>query len=50
MAKAGHGGYDGKGTRVIKDRLALSDLIDGVVAKDWLLRPGCPTTVNSLWW
>lgn len=42
MAKAGHGGYDGKGTRVIKDRLALSELINSVVAKDWLLEAWVP--------
>lgn len=42
MAKAGHGGYDGKGTRVIKDRLALSELLSSVVAKDWLLEAWVP--------
>lgn len=42
MAKAGHGGYDGKGTRVINDRLALSELINSVVAKDWLLEAWVP--------
>ncbi len=42
MAKAGHGGYDGKGTRVIRDRRALSDLLDNVVAKDWLLEAWVP--------
>ena len=37
MAKAAHGGYDGKGTRVIRDLNALQELLESVSAEDWLL-------------
>lgn len=37
MAKAAHGGYDGKGTQVIPDLNALSQLLNTVSAQDWLL-------------
>ncbi len=37
MAKSGRGGYDGKGTKIIKDINALSDLIKNVNPRDWFL-------------
>ena len=37
MAKASRGGYDGKGTVVLRDIDALSQLLRAVPAEDWLL-------------
>ena len=37
MAKASRGGYDGKGTLVIRDIDALAQLLRAVPAEDWLL-------------
>ena len=37
MAKAAHGGYDGKGTRVIRDLKSLKELLGSVSVEDWLL-------------
>ena len=37
MAKAARGGYDGKGTLVLKDIDALAQLIRSVRAEDWML-------------
>ena len=37
MAKAAHGGYDGKGTCVIGDLKSLQKLMSSVSAEDWLL-------------
>tara|TARA_Y100001933_G_C18974875_1_gene554189 strand:- start:50 stop:1225 length:1176 start_codon:yes stop_codon:yes gene_type:complete len=37
MAKAAHGGYDGKGTCVISDLNALQELLNSVSVEDWLL-------------
>ncbi|KZR92289.1 N5-carboxyaminoimidazole ribonucleotide synthase [Synechococcus sp. MIT S9509] len=37
MAKAAHGGYDGKGTCVLADLKSLEELLSRVSAEDWLL-------------
>ena len=37
MAKAAHGGYDGKGTCVISDLKSLRKLLSSVSVEDWLL-------------
>ena len=37
MAKAARGGYDGKGTLVLKDIDALAQLMRSVPAEDWML-------------
>ena len=37
MAKVAHGGYDGKGTRVINNRKSLQQLLSSVAVEDWLL-------------
>ena len=37
MAKASTGGYDGKGTRVIRDQAALEALLAEVEPRDWIL-------------
>ena len=37
MAKAAHGGYDGKGTCVVGDLKSLQDLLSRVSVEDWLL-------------
>ena len=37
MAKASHGGYDGKGTVVLRDIDGLAQLLRAVPADDWLL-------------
>ena len=37
MAKAAHGGYDGKGTCVIRDLKSLRKLLSSVSVEDWLL-------------
>ncbi|WP_114992802.1 5-(carboxyamino)imidazole ribonucleotide synthase [Synechococcus sp. UW179A] len=37
MAKAAHGGYDGKGTCVVSDLKSLQDLLSSVSVEDWLL-------------
>tara|TARA_B100000029_G_scaffold514488_2_gene617518 strand:+ start:949 stop:2145 length:1197 start_codon:yes stop_codon:yes gene_type:complete len=42
MAKSGRGGYDGKGTRVIKNTQEFSRLIDDVDPKNWLLEKWVP--------
>ena len=37
MAKAASGGYDGKGTRILRSVACLKDLLDSVDAENWLL-------------
>ena len=37
MAKAAHGGYDGKGTCVVDDLKSLQGLLSSVSVEDWLL-------------
>ena len=37
MAKAAHGGYDGKGTCVVTDLKSLQKLLDSVSVEEWLL-------------
>ena len=37
MAKAARGGYDGKGTLILKDIDALAQLIRSVTAEEWML-------------
>ena len=37
MAKSGRGGYDGKGTRVIRDFNSLKNLLETVDVNNWLL-------------
>ncbi len=37
MAKSAYGGYDGKGTRVLKDLNGLTQLLRNVNAKEWLI-------------
>ena len=42
MAKAAHGGYDGKGTCVIGSIKALRDLLSSVSIQEWLLETWVP--------